>query len=855
MVIHHRVSRTLIAVLVIAAMVLGIMGAQAPKAQAVPVQPTGIDFSLTDPNGQTVGNLAPNTPYKFRFEFTVPDGTQPGDHFTVTLPPEFSVVSNSATDLGGGTAATVNANEVTVTFGEGIGGLVGIRGGFEIIAQYNHTGTDDADVNVKVTLGNETLYEQVHKGAGPPPAPPMAINKWSGYSTAPTNVRTATSLKLQTPRYNYQWINPVEGQVFAHWFIELNNWHGENPPANIGQDIVITDRIAGMPAGFTPGVKAQEEGSLTQAQLDEQLNGYYLQNFVSVAVRDNGQTTTYPALNSLGQTLPFITFTGDAFEFRVSEYLASIGVTPSDTAQYAINYYTLVPAVDANVTNTATMISDEHPNGASDSGWYQTVDATGWIYGEQPTTSLKVTKEWVDWDTSVAGPTPAVQFELLADGQPARDLHRELIPALQLGEGATEGQWDNLPTQSARNVPIVYSVKEVTIEGYASEVSGTFTTDLTDLANIPAGAITVTNTKTPDAPMTSIIVTKVWEGLAAGEEAPEVAFTLLATVEDAPEDFVAIPAREAILTPGNTTARWDNLPVQTEDGRAIIYKVEEVTVPGFTSVVFPESYTPDPEAIVDGEFIVTNTKTPDTPVDPGAPVTELTVEKIWEGVDAAVAPAIAFTLLANGSRVTDGEGNILAPVTLQPGTTTHTWDNLPAVDADGEPIEYSVIEAPLNGYDTEYSGTYTPDVTDVDNIEAGTITVTNTKDDESEGPVPGSSIPWWPLILIPLIPLIGGSSTSSAPVPDSAPTPTPQTPDAPTAEQPKTDTPDPKAEQQRIIKQQQTAAPAKPASVPSKQAPQRTLANTGAETLALGALALALVIGGAGVLLLRRRNA
>ncbi|GAB3691887.1 Cna B-type domain-containing protein [Corynebacterium nasicanis] len=790
-------QRVVVAVLLILAMVLGAT----PRAHAAPVQPTAVQFTLTNPDGGPAGSLTADTPYRFGFDFTVPAGTQPGDHFTVTLPPEFDVVDNSAAQLGGGTTATVVGNQVTVIFGEGVTGLINVRGHFDIIAQYRHTGTEDKDVNVTVTLGNETVYEQILKGTGPPPPFPMVVNKWSGYSTAPTNVNTSKALKLQTPRYNYQWINPVPGQVFAHWFIELNNWHGGADPVAIGQNIVITDRLAGMPAGFVPAVQAAEPGALTQAQLDEQLNGYYMQNFFCVAVRDNGVTTSYPTLNNLGQTLPFITFTGDSFAFRVSDYLASIGVHPSDKAQYAVNYFTLVPESNANVTNSATLTTDVITDGQTDTGWYKTVDTTGWIFGDQPTTSLAVTKQW----EGANAPTPAVSFELLADGEPARTLTGDLIPALQFAEGVTQGEWTGLPTQSARGVPIVYSVKEVTVDGFRSTVSGTYTPDLADLANIPAGSITVTNTRDADTPVTSVTVTKVWNGLDAGETAPEVTFQLLAAVGD---DFVQVPARAAVLAPGETTATWENLPVATDDGRAITYRVQEVVVPGFESTVEPATYTPDQAEPVPGAFTVTNTKVPGTPVDPDSPVAPLRVEKVWVGIDPADAPAITLSLLANGALVDAAT----ATVTLPPGTTTHVWEDLPTEDADGKTIVYSVVETPVPGFRTTYSSD-----------AAGSITVTNTREDQ-----PGSSIPWWPLLLIPLIPLIGGSSTSSATVPDTT---------VPTV--PVTEIRDPKAEKQ------QAPAPA----------PQRTLANTGADTVALGALALALVLGGVGVLLLRRRDA
>lgn len=296
-------------------------------------------------------------------------------------------------------------------------GLVNVEGGFEYLVTYTAVPEEGTKITPGITIGTTSVYVPVEYPYGPVPADiPMAVNKWSGYSTAPTNANTAKSLKLQSWAYNFQWIKPAEGQVFAHWFIELNNWQGENAPEKIGQNIVITDTMQGI-ANFTPQVLAAEDGALTQAQLDEQLNGTYLQNFVSVAVRENGDTETYPTLNNLGQTLPFITFTTQAdgattMTFRVSDYLASIDVTPSDMAQYAINYYTVIPEKSANITNYAEMTSTEVIEPATDTGWYKYVDAAGWARGDQPLTSLTVTKKWGEGTTEI----PLFRRPLMAAG-------------------------------------------------------------------------------------------------------------------------------------------------------------------------------------------------------------------------------------------------------------------------------------------------------------------------------------------------------------------------------------------------------------------------------------------------------
>ncbi|MEX3505650.1 Ig-like domain-containing protein, partial [Corynebacterium sp. LK2510] len=497
-------SRPWIAVLTALAMVLVTVGIQSPpKANAAEVQPTGIQFSLTDPDRNPVTELNETTPYIFSFEFQVPDGTSPGDQFTVTLPESFSVVERNLASLGDGAIATVDGNVVTVTFGEGIGGQIDIRGGLEVVAKYNHSGPDGGDVDVSVTVGKQSVYEKILKGSGPPPNPPMTINKWSGWEVDGKNFGTLENLKIHRADHNYQWIKPAEGQVFAHWFIELNNWQGNNPPEVIGQNVIVTDKLAGLPAGFSPAVVPAVEGALNQQQLDAQLEGSYLRNFFSVAVRDEGKVVPYPELGNQGETANFITFERDSFTFRVSDYLQSIGVNPSDKAQYAINYYSLVPAVSANISNSATVTSDEFTTPGTDVGWYKSVDTIGWIDRKSPVTTLTVNKVWCDvnkvcsdMDPGVA-PDLSVEFELLANGQPAKLSDGTLAPKLMIKPGETSVMWSDLPTQSYPLVPIVYTVKEGPVAGFTSKVSGPFTPDLTNPSKIPNGAITVTNTGAP----------------------------------------------------------------------------------------------------------------------------------------------------------------------------------------------------------------------------------------------------------------------------------------------------------------------------------------------------------------------
>ncbi|WP_321102610.1 Cna B-type domain-containing protein [Corynebacterium sp.] len=464
-------------------------------------------FELLGPDGQPTTAVTYQTPYTFNFEFQVPDGTQPGDTFTVVIPEGFTPVE---ANLGSGNSkAELKGQVVEVTIGNELLGQIGIKGGLSIVANFTENLPEATSGTIEVEFGNEKFYEQINKGAGPPPAPEMAINKWSGYSTHDVNL--AKELKLQSPRYNYNWIKPVEGQTMAHWFIELNNFQGELDPVVIGQNIVISDRISGLPADFTPGVEVsqvpQGYNQITEEQVASLLEGTILRNFFTITIREKNEEggnidRTFSALEHPSM-LEYIDFTDDdGFTFRISEFFNSIEVTASDRAQYALNYYSLVPAKNANVTNVATVETTEHPGSVSDTGWFKTISADGWIWGEQPLTSVVLKKVWSGLGEGETA--PQATFELLADGVPAVDINNKPIPRLVLEDGVTEGKWDKLPTQSGRNVPIEYTVKELSVEGWTTEVSGSYTPDLSDLASIPAGEVTVTNSKiSPSKPVTT----------------------------------------------------------------------------------------------------------------------------------------------------------------------------------------------------------------------------------------------------------------------------------------------------------------------------------------------------------------
>ncbi|WP_424464758.1 Ig-like domain-containing protein [Pseudoclavibacter helvolus] len=502
--------------LLVAALALGGLTFAAQPAAAATVQPTTTGVKLTNASGQVVDTVSPNQPYKLMFDFSMPTGVAPGDSFVVTLPDGFEVGSGDSVALGQiATAVPSGTGSVTVTFTDAVAGATNVAGGFEYLVTYVKTPDEGTPVDNQVTIGGESAYFPVVKYGAAPGENPMMINKWSGNSSDSVNLQQ--KLKLDSYAYDYAWVQPANsGQIFAQWFVELNNWQTGEAQA-LGQNIILKDKLQNL-GGFTPELMQDPNDgrrTLTEAELAGLLAGPYLKNFITLSVRDGGSTQSFAGLADSG----FLTFGTEAdgsttFELKISDFLASKGVTPSDNAQYAIAYRTVLPKVNADIKNSASITSTEIDGEIIDGGWFKFVSASGWGSGEyanQPTTSLMLVKEWADsaqaaplaaTATCPAAPgegpldVPVTTFHLLANGEPAVGLDGALLTdqSVTLQPGTQHYVWQNLPTQLNPGEPITYTIEEVEVDGYTSSVSGPYTVDLTKSND--CGVITVTNTPT-----------------------------------------------------------------------------------------------------------------------------------------------------------------------------------------------------------------------------------------------------------------------------------------------------------------------------------------------------------------------
>ena len=258
--------------------------------------------------------------------------------------------------------------------------------------------------------------------------------------------------------------------------------------------------------------------------------------------------------------------------------------------------------------------------------------------------------------------------------------------------------WLELPRYE-NGVEIVYSVEEVEVpQGYTVEYSSE------DYSN--TNEITITNSYIPET--VNKTVKKQWNDNENQDKIrPEsIQVQLYKKVEDTKtamgEEYKIVLNEE-----NNWTYIWLDLPAK-EDGKQIIYSVEEVEVPqGYTVEYSSEDYSNT------NEITITNSYIPET--------VNKTVKKQWndnENQDKIRPESIQVQLYKKVEDTKTAMGEEYKIVLNEENNWTYIWLDLPAKE-DGKQIIYSVEEVEVpQGYTVEYSSE------DYSQVEQ--ITITNT---------------------------------------------------------------------------------------------------------------------------------
>ena len=280
-------------------------------------------------------------------------------------------------------------------------------------------------------------------------------------------------------------------------------------------------------------------------------------------------------------------------------------------------------------------------------------------------TTVTVAKKWNDSNDQDGIRPDSITVYLYANGQMTGK-------SIKLNESNKwVGTFNDLDEYEAGE-KIKYTVSEKAIEDYTTVITGKDTK-----------YITITNTHEPE--VISVSGSKTWNDAndQDGMRPESITVTLLA-------DGVAVDSA-TVTEDDNWAWEFENV-ARFKDGKEITYTVSESTVAGYTA-----SYN---------GMDITNTHEPET--------TDISGTKTWDDADDqdGVRPeSITVNLLADGN-VAD-----FAEVTAADGWTW-TFEDLP-VYKDGEKIEYTVEEFPVDGYETEVNGfditnTHEPATTDIE---------------------------------------------------------------------------------------------------------------------------------------------
>ncbi len=266
-------------------------------------------------------------------------------------------------------------------------------------------------------------------------------------------------------------------------------------------------------------------------------------------------------------------------------------------------------------------------------------------------TSVNVMKAWEDAGNQDGKRPDFITVKLLADG-------KETGQTLVLSE-ANGWQASFTKLKEYRfGKKIVYTVEEVATEGYEATITGN-----------AADGFVITNHH--DVAMTEIKGKKIWEDAdnQDGKRPDSITIRLLANGE--------VIATKEVTAADKWAYHFKELP-QFADGQKINYTLQEDKVADYSTVI-------------DG-FDITNRHTPGK--------TSIQVTKAWEDEndqDGLRPRGIYVELLANG-QPTGQE------IVLNEGNNWHNGFTDLDEFANGQPIDYTVKEADVDGYTSELTG-------------------------------------------------------------------------------------------------------------------------------------------------------
>ena len=261
--------------------------------------------------------------------------------------------------------------------------------------------------------------------------------------------------------------------------------------------------------------------------------------------------------------------------------------------------------------------------------------------------------------------------------------------------------------KSVQGQDVTYSIREKELKDYETTVTGDQDKGFV-ITNIEKPPVTP-----PDENDGNIVikVTKNWIG-KIGDSIK----VRLKNGSKVVEEKVITKSEGQNSEKANWEFTFSEVPKKDADGNLITYTLEEEDIEGYTKAITGDQ---------NSGFVITNTKNPDKPITPPEPKPDpkpepkpnpnpepekvtLKVTKYWVDKDGKEkAPSdkvtsVTFNLM-NGTEVVDTQ-----TVTRANNEGKATWEitfkEVPKNDAQGKPINYTVAEAKVDGYDTTVNG-------------------------------------------------------------------------------------------------------------------------------------------------------
>ena len=296
-----------------------------------------------------------------------------------------------------------------------------------------------------------------------------------------------------------------------------------------------------------------------------------------------------------------------------------------------------------------------------------------------PTTNIPVSKQWVGLSQENRDKL-SVLVRLYKNGKPT-DMTQTLNK-----DNAFTSRFDNVRMSDDQGNKYVYTIKE---EGV--DVSGILQLDGKSFAvSYDSSKLQVTNTLVN--PKIVVSGTKVWDDAnnQDGVRPKSITVTLLANGQ--PTNHVATITKDQAQS-----FKFEGLDTYDQNGNTITYSVQESPTPGYTSSV---------EGTTQTGFTITNVH---TPAKMSIPVTKNWVDNT--NAQGLRPQNVTVRLLANGVEVAHTQLEADAQ-----GTWAASFDDV-AVNKDGQPIVYSVVEDSVEHYGAVYAGTADEGFTITNTIE------------------------------------------------------------------------------------------------------------------------------------------